>query len=105
MFCPVSFWACLLFLGLGQQRLMPSGVYSQEKALKQEEHLISKLEDLDLDCTLTAVMRKQAILLLEGKKNKGSLEIQVYYNLVKLCNKLTVLKLLKIFSTCLMQCI
>ena len=58
-----------LCTGLGQQRLMPSGVYSQEKALKQEEHLITRLQDLDLDPTLVAVMRRQAVALLEGRQN------------------------------------
>ena len=53
--------------GLGQQRLMPSGLYSQEKACKQEEKLIGRLQEIELDTTLVAVLRKQAVLLLEGK--------------------------------------
>ena len=52
--------------GLGQQRLMPSGVYAQEKASKQEEKLIGRLQQMELDTTLVAVLRKQAVLLLEG---------------------------------------
>jgi hypothetical protein len=56
--------ACLM--GLGQQRLMPSGVYAQEKAMKQERALIASLSSLHMDSTLMAVLRKQAILLLEG---------------------------------------
>ena len=46
---------------------MPSGLYSQEKACKQEEKLIGRLQEIELDTTLVAVLRKQAVLLLEGK--------------------------------------
>jgi hypothetical protein len=45
---------------------MPSGLYAQEKACKQEEKLIAKLQEIHLDTTMVAVLRKQAILLLEG---------------------------------------
>lgn len=45
---------------------MPSGVYAQEKASKQEERLIGRLQHMELDTTLVAVLRKQAVLLLEG---------------------------------------
>lgn len=50
---------------------MPTGLYSQEKACKQEEKLISKLQSLELDPTLVAVLRKQSILLLEGGSYSG----------------------------------
>ena len=52
--------------GLGQLRLMPEGVYAQEKAGKQEEKLINRLQKMELDKTMVAVMRKQAVMLLEG---------------------------------------
>ena len=39
-------------IGLGQQRIMPPGVYAQEKAMKQEERLIARLQGLDMDSTL-----------------------------------------------------
>ena len=58
-------------IGLGQQRQMPPGVYSQDKAIKQEEKLIEKLQSLDMDTTLVAVLRKQAVLLLEGGPSSG----------------------------------
>ena len=45
---------------------MPSGVYAQEKVLKQEEKLIGRLQDLQLDSTMVNVMHRQATLLLEG---------------------------------------
>ena len=53
-------------IGLSQQRVMPPGVYSQEKVLKQEEKLIGRLSDIDLDTTLVDVMRRQANYLLDG---------------------------------------
>ncbi|XP_023225369.1 zinc finger SWIM domain-containing protein 4-like [Centruroides sculpturatus] len=58
-------------IGLGQQRIMPPGLYAQEKACKQEDHLITKLQDIELDGTLVAVLRKQAMLLLEGGPFSG----------------------------------
>ena len=42
-------------LGLGQQRIMPVGLYAQEKACKQEERLIAKLSEIEADGLLVAV--------------------------------------------------
>ena len=47
---------------------MPMGVYAQEKVLKQEEKLISRLSDLSLDTTMVGVLHKQANVLLEGEE-------------------------------------
>ncbi|GFT99338.1 zinc finger SWIM domain-containing protein 5 [Nephila pilipes] len=58
-------------IGLGQQRVMPLGLYAQEKACKHEDRLITKLHDIELDGTLVAVLRKQAMLLLEGGPFSG----------------------------------
>ena len=58
-------------IGLGQQRLMPQGLYSQEKGLKQEEKLIMKLHELNMDSQLIHVLRRQAQLLLEGGPFSG----------------------------------
>lgn len=58
-------------IGLGQQRLMPAGSYSQDKAIKQENSLITKLQDIELDNYLIAVLRKQALCLLEGGPYSG----------------------------------
>lgn len=55
-----------VFPGLGQQRLMPSGLYAQEKACKQEERLLERLQSIDLDPTLIRVLQHQITLLLEG---------------------------------------
>jgi len=58
-------------IGLGQQRLMPTGYYAQEKACKQEDRLIAKLQDIELDSILIAVLRKQAMLLHEAGPFSG----------------------------------
>ena len=36
-------------LGLGQQAIMPAGLYSQEKVIRQEEKLLARLGELQLD--------------------------------------------------------
>ncbi|XP_036165215.1 zinc finger SWIM domain-containing protein 6 isoform X4 [Myotis myotis] len=53
-------------IGLGQQRIMPDGLYTQEKVCRNEEQLISKLQEIELDDTLVKIFRKQAVFLLEG---------------------------------------
>jgi len=58
-------------IGLGQQRLMPSGPYAQEKVCKLEERLIARLQEIELDHALVAVLRRQAIVLLEGGPTSG----------------------------------
>lgn len=52
--------------GLGQQRQMPSGLYTQEKTLKQEEKVITKLQTIERDAMIGGVYQRQARLLLEG---------------------------------------
>jgi hypothetical protein len=52
-------------LGLGQQAIMPAGLYSQEKVIRQEERLIGRLGELQLDPSLLSVVCRQAELLLE----------------------------------------
>lgn len=58
-------------MGLGQQRLMPTSTYAQEKAWKQEEKLILKLADIDLDASLISVLRKQMDYLINGGPYSG----------------------------------
>uniref|UniRef100_A0A671NPP9 Zinc finger SWIM domain-containing protein 6 n=1 Tax=Sinocyclocheilus anshuiensis TaxID=1608454 RepID=A0A671NPP9_9TELE len=58
-------------MGLGQQRIMPDGLYTQEKVCRNEEHLIAKLQEVDLDDTLVKIFRKQAVFLLEGGPYSG----------------------------------
>ena len=57
----------VLTAGLGQQRIMPSGLYTQDKACKQEERLLSWLQNIPLDPVLAKVIQKQATMLLEGR--------------------------------------
>lgn len=57
-------------IGLGQQRIMPDGLYTQEKVCRNEEQLISKLQEIELDDTLVKIFRKQAVFLLEGSLMK-----------------------------------
>ena len=49
--------------------MMPAGVYAQEKACQQEEKLISRLQQLELDTTLVDVLCRQANMMLEGTHN------------------------------------
>ncbi|KAL2100464.1 hypothetical protein ACEWY4_004858 [Coilia grayii] len=58
-------------MGLGQQRSMPDGLYAQEKVCRNEEHLIAKLQEVDLDDALVKIFRKQAVFLLEGGPYSG----------------------------------
>jgi len=58
-------------IGLGQQRIMPAGLYSQEKACKQEERLLQKLQEMELDPVLVVVLRRQSLLLLESGPTSG----------------------------------
>ncbi|XP_030638611.1 zinc finger SWIM domain-containing protein 6-like [Chanos chanos] len=62
-------------MGLGQQRIMPDGLYAQEKLCRSEEQLITKLQELQLNDTLVQIFRKQAQLLLEGGPYSGLGEI------------------------------
>ena len=54
-------------MGMGQQRMMPEGLYAQDKVCRNEEQLLSRLQELQLDDELVQTLQKQCILLLEGK--------------------------------------
>uniref|UniRef100_A0AAY5EHT4 ZSWIM4-8 C-terminal domain-containing protein n=1 Tax=Electrophorus electricus TaxID=8005 RepID=A0AAY5EHT4_ELEEL len=62
-------------MGLGQQRVMPDGLYAQEKVCRNEEHLLAKLQEVDLDDALVKIFRKQAVFLLEGGPYSGLGEV------------------------------
>ncbi|XP_010723748.2 zinc finger SWIM domain-containing protein 6-like [Meleagris gallopavo] len=62
-------------IGLGQQRIMPDGLYAQEKVCRNEEQLISKLQEIELDDTLVKILRKQAVFLLEAGPYSGLGEV------------------------------
>lgn len=59
-------------IGLGQQRVMPDGLYAQEKVCRNEEQLLAKLQEVELDDSLVKIFRKQAVFLLEGKTATSS---------------------------------
>lgn len=60
-------------IGLGQQRVMPDGLYAQEKVCRNEEQLLARLQEVNLDETLVKIFRKQATVLLEGEEDsRGS---------------------------------
>jgi hypothetical protein len=46
---------------------MPSGLYTQEKTVKQEEKVIAKLQSVERDPMIASVYQRQARLLLEGR--------------------------------------
>ncbi|XP_063283773.1 zinc finger SWIM domain-containing protein 5 isoform X1 [Pelobates fuscus] len=62
-------------MGMGQQRLMPEGLYAQDKVCRNEEQIIGRLQELDLDAVLVQTLRKQCILLLEGGPFSGLGEV------------------------------
>uniref|UniRef100_A0AAY5KBU0 ZSWIM4-8 C-terminal domain-containing protein n=1 Tax=Esox lucius TaxID=8010 RepID=A0AAY5KBU0_ESOLU len=53
-------------MGMGQQRVMPEGLYAQDKVCRNEEQIVTKLQEMELDDLLVQTLRKQAILLLEA---------------------------------------
>ncbi|XP_053101447.1 zinc finger SWIM domain-containing protein 5 isoform X2 [Hemicordylus capensis] len=53
-------------MGMGQQRVMPEGLYAQDKVWRNEEQIIARLQELELDAVLVQTLGKQCILLLEG---------------------------------------
>ncbi|NP_001388250.1 zinc finger SWIM domain-containing protein 5 [Rattus norvegicus] len=62
-------------MGMGQQRVMPEGLYAQDKVCRNEEQLLSQLQELQLDEELVQTLRKQCILLLEGGPFSGLGEV------------------------------
>uniref|UniRef100_A0A8C9UA80 Zinc finger SWIM-type containing 6 n=1 Tax=Scleropages formosus TaxID=113540 RepID=A0A8C9UA80_SCLFO len=58
-------------LGLGQQRSMPDGLYAQEKVCRNEEQLIARLQEVELNDSLIKIFRKQAVFLLEAGPYSG----------------------------------
>jgi len=48
-----------------------ANVVFQDKACKQEERLIGKLQEMELDSALVGVLRRQAVALLEGGPSSG----------------------------------
>uniref|UniRef100_A0A673AT38 ZSWIM4-8 C-terminal domain-containing protein n=1 Tax=Sphaeramia orbicularis TaxID=375764 RepID=A0A673AT38_9TELE len=62
-------------MGMGQQRIMPEGLYAQDKVCRNEEQIVAKLLELELDDLLVQTLRKQAIQLLEAGPFSGLGEV------------------------------
>ncbi|XP_019724913.1 zinc finger SWIM domain-containing protein 5 isoform X1 [Hippocampus comes] len=62
-------------MGMGQQRIMPEGLYAQDKVCRNEEQIVTKLQELELDHVLVQTLRKQAIQLLEAGPFSGLGEV------------------------------
>nr|XP_042700989.1 zinc finger SWIM domain-containing protein 5 isoform X3 [Chrysemys picta bellii] len=62
-------------MGMGQQRVMPEGLYAQDKVCRNEEQISARLQELELDAVLVQALRKQCILLLEGGPFSGLGEV------------------------------
>eukprot|EP00066_Takifugu_rubripes_P003107 XP_003965449.1 PREDICTED: zinc finger SWIM domain-containing protein 6-like [Takifugu rubripes] len=58
-------------IGLGQQRVMPDGLYAQEKVCRNEEQLLAKLQEISLDEKLVKIFQKQGSILLEAGPYSG----------------------------------
>ncbi|XP_016897719.1 zinc finger SWIM domain-containing protein 5 isoform X2 [Cynoglossus semilaevis] len=62
-------------MGMGQQRIMPEGLYAQDKVCRNEEQIVAKLQELELDDLLVHTLRKQAIQLLDAGPFSGLGEV------------------------------
>uniref|UniRef100_A0A8C9U192 Zinc finger, SWIM-type containing 5 n=1 Tax=Scleropages formosus TaxID=113540 RepID=A0A8C9U192_SCLFO len=62
-------------MGMGQQRVMPEGLYAQDKVCRNEEQIVARLQEMELDEVLVQTLRKQAVLLLEGGPFSGLGEV------------------------------
>ncbi|XP_072768929.1 zinc finger SWIM domain-containing protein 5 isoform X1 [Nerophis lumbriciformis] len=62
-------------MGMGQQRIMPEGLYAQDKVCRNEEQIVAKLQELELDELLVQTLRKQALQLLEAGPFSGLGEV------------------------------
>uniref|UniRef100_A0A8C5GWJ5 ZSWIM4-8 C-terminal domain-containing protein n=1 Tax=Gouania willdenowi TaxID=441366 RepID=A0A8C5GWJ5_GOUWI len=62
-------------MGMGQQRIMPEGLYAQDKVCRNEEQIVAKLQELELDDFLVQTLRKQAVQLLDAGPFSGLGEV------------------------------
>ncbi|XP_033960109.1 zinc finger SWIM domain-containing protein 5-like isoform X2 [Pseudochaenichthys georgianus] len=62
-------------MGMGQQRIMPEGLYAQDKVCRNEEQIVVKLQELELDDLLVQTLRKQSVQLLEAGPFSGLGEV------------------------------
>ncbi|XP_058820408.1 uncharacterized protein LOC131682728 isoform X2 [Topomyia yanbarensis] len=58
-------------LALSKQRIMPHGLYAQHVICKQQDQLISRLRNIDLDQMLIDVLKNLSLQLLDGGPTSG----------------------------------
>lgn len=58
-------------LALSKQRIMPHGLYAQHVICKQQDQLISRLRNIDLDQMLIDVLKNLSVQLLDGGPTSG----------------------------------
>jgi hypothetical protein len=62
-------------LALGKQNIMPNGLYSQHVICKQQDQLINRLRNIDLDSVLINILRNMSLQLMDGGPSSGFGEI------------------------------
>lgn len=68
-FLTLAFEAAIL--ALGKQRIMPQGLYSQHLICKQQDQLIARLRNVDLDQLLVEIIKNLSIQMMDGGPTSG----------------------------------
>lgn len=68
-FLTLAFEAAIL--ALGKQRIMPQGLYSQHLICKQQDQLIARLRQVDLDQLLVEVIKNLSSQMMDGGPTSG----------------------------------
>ncbi|CAO1393064.1 unnamed protein product [Diamesa hyperborea] len=68
-FLSLAFEAAIL--ALGKQRIMPQGLYSQHLICKQQDQLIARLRNVDLDQLLVEIIKNLSIQMMDGGPTSG----------------------------------
>lgn len=68
-FLTLAFEAAIL--ALGKQRIMPQGLYSQHLICKQQDQLIARLRNVDLDQLLVEVIKNLSLQMMDGGPTSG----------------------------------
>ena len=68
-FLTLAFEAAIL--ALGKQRIMPQGLYSQHLICKQQDQLIARLRNVDLDQLLVEIIKSLSSQMMDGGPTSG----------------------------------
>lgn len=68
-FLTLAFEAAIL--ALGKQRIMPQGLYSQHLICKQQDQLIARLRNVDLDQLLVEIIKNLSLQMMDGGPTSG----------------------------------